>query len=216
MSNIIVSPSILSCNFSNLDSELKKIKNSKAKWIHIDVMDGHFVDNITIGPCVIKSLRNKSDLFFDVHLMITDPEKYIKDFVEAGADLITVHYEATLVDTLKILKLIKSYNIKSGLSIKPNTEIKVIKEYLPYIDLLLIMTVEPGFSGQGFIFEAAEKIKIAKEMIGNKDIHIQVDGGINDKTAKICKNLGANVLVSGNYVFKSSDFNLAVESLIYS
>ena len=207
---LIVSPSILSCDFSDLRSELKKIEASSAKWIHLDIMDGHFVPNITFGSPVIKSIRSKTDLFFDTHLMITEPERYIEDFAVAGSDCITFHYEASKENSINVIKQIKNFGIKAGISIKPNTRAQEIEWLLEYLDLVLVMTVEPGFSGQSFIEEASEKIKFFKDKVE----FLAVDGGINDHTGKICKNFGANVLVSGNYLFKSEDFNSSVLSLI--
>lgn len=218
MNNIIVSPSILSCDFANLKSEVERTKEFGAKWVHIDVMDGHFVPNITIGAPVVKSLRNAVDMFLDVHLMIDDPIKYSTDFIEAGADLITFHYEATGDRTLELINKISSSGKKVGLSIKPNTPVYEIKKYIPYLDLVLIMTVEPGFGGQKFIDECAAKIGVVKQYandVGNFSMYIQVDGGINGFTGKKCKSMGANCLVAGNYIFKSENMKSAIENLLY-
>lgn len=210
---IIISPSILSADFSNLDYELKKVEKSAAKWIHLDVMDGHFVPNITFGVPLIKCIREKSNLFFDAHLMIENPQKFIESFAKASCDLINFHYEATKDKTLDVINQIKSFNKKVGISIKPNTDVKLIEKYFDKVDMVLIMTVEPGFSGQKFIESCVDKIEFVKKHAPNGML-IQVDGGINDKTAKLVKHAGANVLVSGNFVFKAEDLNLAVKSLL--
>lgn len=212
MSNIIVAPSILSGDFANLESDIKMLEKAGADWIHIDVMDGHFVPNITIGAPVVKALKKVSSIPLDVHLMIENPEKYTDDFAKAGADIITIHYEATKTNTFDVIKKIKENRIKVGLSIKPKTKPEEIKEFLPYIDLILIMTVEPGFGGQEFMKDCAEKIKYIKENSKNGLI-IEVDGGINYKTAEICKNYGANALVAGNYIYKSDNIKEAIDSL---
>ena len=213
----VISPSILSADFANLEHEILRVKNAGAKWVHVDVMDGHFVPNITIGAPVVKSLRKVTDLKLDVHLMISEPDKYIQDFIEAGSDIITFHYEAQINQTLDIIKKIKAHNVLAGLSIKPNTPTVVLKDFIPYLDLVLIMTVEPGFGGQKFMHECVQKIADVKEFarIYKKDnLYIQVDGGINDKTAKICTKMGVNSLVAGSYIFGADDINSAVRSLL--
>lgn len=213
MSKIIVSPSILSADFANLERDIKKVENAGADWIHVDVMDGHFVPNITIGAPVVKSLRPVTDLPLDVHLMIENPEKYIDDFIKAGADIITFHYEAVTPDNISnLINKIKEKGIKAGLSIKPKTSPEDILKYLPELDMLLVMTVEPGFGGQKFMQDCAEKIKIIKNH-APKDLIIQVDGGINNETAKICTQFGATSLVAGNYIYKSDDIKQAIKSL---
>ena len=213
MSETIISPSILSADFANLENEIKDVTMNGAKWIHIDVMDGHFVPNITIGAPVVKSLRGVTNSKLDVHLMIENPEKYIPDFIKAGADVITFHIEASKEKTLDCIKMIKEANLIAGISIKPKTKVSEIAPYLKKIDMVLVMTVEPGFSGKMFMPKAAVKIKEIKEMAPNLK-YIQVDGGINDATAKKCKLYGANCLVAGNYVFKSDNRKYSVQKLL--
>ncbi len=213
MEKIIISPSILSADFANLERDIKKVETNGADWIHVDVMDGHFVPNITIGIPVVKSIKKVTNLPLDVHLMIENPQKYVEDFAKAGADIITFHYEAVeKEEILNLIKKIKSLNVKAGLSIKPKTNPDDILEFLPELDLVLIMTVEPGFGGQEFMYDCAEKIKTLKEN-SDPNLYIQVDGGINEKTAKICKDFGANALVAGNYIYKSQNIKQAIESL---
>ena len=209
---ILIAPSILSADFSCLKDEIIKIEAAGADYVHIDVMDGHFVPNITIGAPVVKDLRKITNLIFDCHLMISKPEKYIDDFAKAGADIITFHYEAAKEKTFELIKQIKAYGIKAGLSIKPKTHVDEIKQFLNAIDLFLVMTVEPGFGGQKFMVDCAEKLPLIKNN-ASENLIIQVDGGINDKTAKICTSLGANCLVAGSYVYKSNDIKNAISSL---
>ena len=213
MSNIIIAPSILSSDFANLASEIKRLEENSADWVHVDVMDGHFVPNLTIGAPVVKAMRRVCSIPLDVHLMIDNPKKYIKDFALAGSDIITFHYEAAKDNVREIFELIKSYKIKAGISIKPNTLVNEILPYMNIIDLILIMTVEPGFGGQTFIDDCGLKIKEIKEFIKDKNIIIEVDGGINSKTAKICSGYGANALVAGNYIFSHPNMKEAIDSL---
>ena len=212
MSKIIVSPSILSADFANLENEVKELQKCGADWIHIDVMDGHFVPNITIGAPVVKAIKPHCNIPLDVHLMIENPQNYVEDFVKAGADIITIHYEATGELAEDVISHIKSYDILVGLSIKPKTPPQEILKYLLMVDMVLIMTVEPGFGGQTFMEDCAQKIPIIRQN-AQENLIIQVDGGINEETAKICRDLGANSLVAGSYIFKSTDINVAIQSL---
>lgn len=209
---VLVAPSILSADFSCLGKEIKALETSGADLIHIDVMDGIFVPNLTFGAPVIKSIRKDSNLPFDVHLMVEKPSVLIKDFADAGADLITVHLECN-EEIPYLISLIKKENKKVGISIKPNTKVADILPYIPDIDLILVMSVEPGFGGQQFQQQAIKKIADLKELIGKKKVLISVDGGINDVTAPACVYAGADILVAGSYVFKNKPYQKAIKKL---
>ena len=209
MKKIQISPSILSADFSQLGNEIKRLENAGADMIHVDVMDGHFVPNLTIGPPVIKALRKYTNLIFDVHLMISPVHKYIKDFANAGADIITIHPEAT--DNLnESIKYIKNLKKKVGVSLNPNSEINMIEQVLENVDLILVMSVHPGFGGQKFIPEVIKKIETLKKIKEEKSYKydIEVDGGINFLNSKDVISAGANILVSGTTIFRENDGNI--------
>ena len=209
MPNIKISPSILSADFSKLGNEIQDLEKAGADFIHIDVMDGHFVPNITIGPEVISKLRKYTSLPFDVHLMISSVDNFIKSFANAGADIITIHPEATK-DLVGSIEKIKSYNKKVGVSLSPQTSVDKILSVLELVDLALVMSVNPGFSGQKFIKGVLEKVKILRKEIDSKKLEtvIEIDGGINFENAKLAKNAGVDILVSGTTIFKENGGNL--------
>ena len=206
MKKIQISPSILSADFSQLKNEIKKLEQAGADMIHVDVMDGHFVPNLTIGPPVIKSLRNHTNLPFDVHLMISPVHKYIKDYADAGANIITIHPEATN-DLKESIKHIRDLGKKVGVSLNPETSVKTIENFLEDIDLVLIMSVHPGFGGQKFMPKVLEKVRKLRNIINEKklELDIEIDGGINFDNCKAAIDAGANILVSGTTIFKSND-----------
>ncbi len=209
-----VAPSILASDFSVLRNEILEITEKGADYIHLDIMDGHFVPNITFGPGVVAAIRPYTTVPFDCHLMIENPDLFIPEFVKAGADLITVHEEACL-DLNKTLNLIKSFNIKAGVVIKPETPVKNIKHVLSICDIVLVMSVDPGFGGQPFIESSTDKIKSLRTLreVHNDHYLIEVDGGVNAETAKKCKESGADIVVAGSYIFKSQDRQKAIDSL---
>lgn len=209
MHEVLIAPSILSADFSRLGEEIRSIESAGADWIHIDVMDGDFVPNITIGPIVVKSIRNVSKLPYDVHLMISNPQSYIEPFAKAGSDIITFHIEAEN-DPVEVIRLIKYFKKKVGVSIRPKTGVKAIEKILHMVDMVLVMTVEPGFAGQGFIYDCLPKIEELRKIF-KKDI--QVDGGLNESTAPEAIKAGANVIVAGSSVFGAKDYAGAIKKL---
>ena len=216
MNKILVAPSILSADFANLEKDIKKVEAAGADWLHVDVMDGHFVPNITIGAPVVKSLRKATSLPLDVHLMIEKPEKFIKDFVDTGSNIITVHYEACEDNIEEILEQIRLYGVKAGVSIKPQTPVSVLEKIITKVDLILIMTVEPGFGGQKFMSECLTKIEEVKKLLYDyklSEVYLEVDGGINAETSRLAVKAGANVLVAGSYVYNAPDIKEVINSL---
>lgn len=206
MSNIKISPSILAANAAKLGEEVKKAYDAGAEYLHLDIMDGHFVPNLSFSSNIVKTLKEYSGSVFDVHLMLSEPKKYIESFVDAGADIITVHYEA-VNDLKEIADIIHGYNIKAGISVKPNTEFDKVKNYLKYFDMLLIMTVEPGFGGQSYIKEMNSKIRQAKEFItaNNLSCDIEIDGGVTLDNVGEAAKCGANIIVAGSAIFKAEN-----------
>lgn len=207
-----IAPSILSADFSILGQEVKAIETAGCDYVHIDVMDGHFVPNLTFGPCVIKSIRKCTNLPFDVHLMIDNPDSFIDDFAAAGADIITVQAEAVMhLD--RTLQHIKSLGKKAGVSLNPSTDENAIKYVLDKLDLVLVMSVNPGFGGQKFIPAQLDKITAVKQMIKGRNVEIEVDGGVNKETAPLCRKAGADVLVAGSAVFSENNYKNAIMAL---
>ncbi len=209
MNKILIAPSILSADFSKLGQEIKDVQAAGADWIHVDVMDGHFVPNITIGPVVVKSIKPVTKLPLDVHLMIKNPEDYVESFAKAGADIITFHIEVE-EDPKEIIRLIKYFKKKAGISIRPKTEVKRLETILPMVDMVLVMTVEPGFGGQEFMFDCLPKIEEVRKVF-KKDI--EVDGGVNESTAAEVIKSGANIIVAGTSVFGAKDYAQAIKKL---
>ena len=213
----IIAPSVLSLDYSKFENQILALHASKAQWLHFDVMDGHFVPNLTFGPDILKAFRKASHLFLDVHLMVEDPEFFSDVFIDAGAQMITFHTEALDNDEIRILALIKKIKgrgVKVGLTVKPKTPVETLFPFINEVDMFLIMSVEPGFGGQSFIPQSLEKISALKTLIDQQmsSALIEVDGGINSYTGNLCKQAGADVLVAGSYIFKD-DIIAAVESL---
>lgn len=215
---MIISPSLLSANFADLKKDIQEIEQTPATWLHYDVMDGHFVPNISFGYSILKDVSKITKLFLDVHLMISDPLAYIDQFVDAGADLITFHYECyeDKNQTKQTIQQLKEKGVKVGLSMKPATPVSAILPYLEDLDLVLVMSVEPGFGGQSFMPSSLDKIKALRDIIDEKHYTclVEVDGGINKDTAKLVKDVGVDVAVAGSYIFKQTDRNQAVCSLL--
>ena len=216
MNNSLIAPSILAADFSRLAEEIRAVEKAGADWIHCDIMDGHFVDNISFGPALVKTVRGLTSLPLDVHLMIEHPDHYAPRFIEAGANSITVHVEPEAKhDVAKTLRAIRDAGCRAGLSLNPATPFEAVQTHLPHIDLLLVMTVHPGFGGQSFRAEMMEKVKSARawKESNESSLDIEVDGGINSETAALSIQNGANVLVAGTSIFHAPDYAVAIKSM---
>ena len=217
MKKVLIAPSILSADFNVLNEEILKVQDAGAEYLHFDVMDGHFVPNISFGIPVLKKIAHSHHMVNDVHIMISDPLKYAAEFIKSGADILTFHYEALDSDeeVEKTIDLIKSSGGKAGMSIKPNTPVNVVDKFLPKLDLVLVMSVEPGFGGQSFIPTALDKIAYLRKAIDDNHYNclIEVDGGINQDTGKLCKDAGVDVLVAGSYLFGHPDLKERMDAL---
>lgn len=212
----ILAPSILSCDYMNMQRDFTECKENGVKWLHVDIMDGHFVPNLSFGYSLVKSMRPITDLVLDVHLMIDTPIKYAENFCKAGADYLTIHVEADTPENIrKTLELIRSLGVKPGIVVKPKTPAEAIEEYLPMVDMVLVMTVEPGFGGQKFMPDMMPKVKKLREMLDkvNPECHLEVDGGVDLNTVNECKANGANVFVAGSAYFGSSDKKAFTEQI---
>ena len=211
---IVISPSLLACDFGKLAEEVRAVQDAGADWLHVDVMDGHFVPNLTVGPAVVDAIRRVSRIPLDVHLMLNHPEQYVKPFIDAGARYLTVHLEAPGLRTERLLRqtldAIRALGARPGLSVRPRTAAESLRPFTEAVDLILMMTVEPGFGGQAFMPEVVPKLRQVREWFARD---LAVDGGINAETGRACREAGANVLVAGTYVFKSSSYSDAIRSL---
>ena len=217
MSKVYIAPSILSADFNNLKEEIKLVESLKAEYLHFDVMDGHFVPNISFGQPVLKCIAHSHSMINDVHIMISEPKRYAKEFIDAGANILTFHYEACkdIKEVEEVIDIIHSNGAKAGLSVKPNTPIEVVYPVLHKLDLVLVMSVEPGFGGQKFIPSALDKISKVKKLILEKGYQclVEVDGGSNEETAKLCKEAGVDILVAGSYLFGHKDIEERINKL---
>lgn len=217
MSKVYIAPSILSADFNNLKEEIKLVESLKAEYLHFDVMDGHFVPNISFGQPVLKCIAHSHSMINDVHIMISEPKRYAKEFIDSGANILTFHYEACkdIKEVEEVIDIIHSNGAKAGLSVKPNTPIEVIYPVLHKLDLVLVMSVEPGFGGQKFIPSALDKISKVKKLILEKGYQclVEVDGGINEETGKLCKEAGVDILVAGSYLFGHKDIEERINKI---